>query len=129
MSISLQYKFPPIAMHDGVAKQLANISMFTVFLLLKNSYITSKGCVEMDIPWQLCWTIGPLTFYSQETSIGWALALANCNLRLSSGLWSDIFCHGVTISTHPSLVITSHFNTERQKHFNLKLHRGNNVGS
>ncbi len=25
-----------------------------------------KGCVEMDVPWQLCRTIGPLTLHSQE---------------------------------------------------------------
>ena len=27
---------------------------------------TGEGCVEMDNPWQLCWTTGPLTWRSQE---------------------------------------------------------------
>ncbi len=27
---------------------------------------TCEGCVEMDIQWQLCRTIGPLTLHSQE---------------------------------------------------------------
>ena len=27
---------------------------------------TGEGCVEMDIPWPLCRTIGPLTLHSQE---------------------------------------------------------------
>ncbi len=33
---------------------------FTVFFLLTKELITSDGCVEMDIPWQLCRTIGRL---------------------------------------------------------------------
>ncbi len=33
--------------------------MFTVFFTKKELY-TGEGCVEMDIPWQLCRTIGPL---------------------------------------------------------------------
>ncbi len=41
--------------------------MFTVFLLYKEKELfTGEGCVEMDIPWQLCRTIGPLTLHSQE---------------------------------------------------------------
>ena len=32
---------------------------------LKKRCKTSEGCVEMVIPWQLCWTIGPVTFHSQ----------------------------------------------------------------
>ncbi len=36
-------------------------SMFTVFLFYKEKELfTGEGCVEMDIPWQLCRTIGPL---------------------------------------------------------------------
>ena len=32
-----------------------------VFLFCKEKELfTSEGCVEMDIPWQLCRTIGPL---------------------------------------------------------------------
>ncbi len=39
-------------------------SMFTVFLSYKEKeLLTGEGCVEMDIPWQLCWTIGPLTLH------------------------------------------------------------------
>ncbi len=35
--------------------------MFTVFLFFKEKELfTGKGCVEMDIPWQLCRTIDPL---------------------------------------------------------------------
>ncbi len=35
--------------------------MFTVFLFYKEKeLLTGEGCVEMDIPWQLCRTIGPL---------------------------------------------------------------------
>ena len=35
--------------------------MFTVFYFYKEKeLLTGKGFVEMDIPWQLCRTIGPL---------------------------------------------------------------------
>ncbi len=41
--------------------------MFTVFLFYKEKeLLTGEGCAEMDIPWQLCRTIGPLTLRSQE---------------------------------------------------------------
>ncbi len=41
--------------------------MFTVFLFYKEKeLLTGEGCVEMDVPWQLCRTIGPLTLHSQE---------------------------------------------------------------
>ena len=41
--------------------------MFTVFLIYKEKeLLIGEGCVEMDIPWQLCRTIGPLTLHSQE---------------------------------------------------------------
>ncbi len=41
--------------------------MFIVFLFYKEKEcLTGEGCVEMDIPWQLCRTIGPLTLHSQE---------------------------------------------------------------
>ena len=44
--------------------------MFTVFLFYKEKeQFTGEGCVEMDIPWQLCQTIGPLTLHSQEIII------------------------------------------------------------
>ena len=36
---------------------------------------TSEGCVEMDDPWQLCRSIDPLTFHSQETVI-----IFHCNI-------------------------------------------------
>ncbi len=37
-------------------------SKFTVFLFYKGKkeLFTGEGCDEMDIPWQLCRTIGPL---------------------------------------------------------------------
>ena len=39
----------------------------TVFLFYKEKELfTGKGCVEMDIPWQLRRNIGPLTLHSQE---------------------------------------------------------------
>ena len=41
--------------------------MFTVFLFYKvKEILTGEGCVEMDIQWELCRTIGPLTLHSQE---------------------------------------------------------------
>ncbi len=42
--------------------------MSTVFLCYKEKELL--GFVEMDIPWQLCQTIGPLTLHSQ--GIGFA---------------------------------------------------------
>ncbi len=47
--------------------------MFTVFLFYKEKELsTGEGCVEMDIPWQLCRTIGPLL--SQKFSLASAKA-------------------------------------------------------
>ncbi len=47
--------------HVRVACQLVKHSMFTVFLFFKQKELfTGEGCVEMDNPWQLCRTIGPL---------------------------------------------------------------------
>ncbi len=38
-----------------------------MFLFYKEKELfTGEGCVEMDIPWKLCRTIGPLTLHSQE---------------------------------------------------------------
>ena len=42
-------------------------SIFTVFLFYKEKeLLTGEECVEMDTPWQLCRTTGPLTLHSQE---------------------------------------------------------------
>ncbi len=41
------------------------VNVYSLFSI-KKELVTSEGCVEMDIPWQLCRTIGPLTFHSQE---------------------------------------------------------------
>ncbi len=49
-----------------VKEQPLALSMFTVFFLLKEELITSEGHEEMDDPWPLCPTIGPLSFLSQE---------------------------------------------------------------
>ncbi len=57
------------------------ISISTHPLPVYSSY-TGEECVEMDIPWQLCWTMDPLTLHSQE--IGCALALDNMSFCLSS---------------------------------------------
>ncbi len=46
-------------------QQLANIQCLLSFSFIKKLY-TGKGCVEMDIPWQSCWTIGPLMLHSQD---------------------------------------------------------------
>ena len=40
-------------------------NVYCLFLSTKE-LITSEGCVEMDSPWQLCRTIGPLSLHSQE---------------------------------------------------------------
>ena len=34
--------------------------VFSVFFWIKKELRTSEGCVEMDMPWQYCRTIGPL---------------------------------------------------------------------
>ncbi len=49
---------------------------------------TSKGCVEMVIPWQLCWTIGPLTFHSQEMWL-----LYDQNMKTFSESWLSEWKH------------------------------------
>ncbi len=59
--------------------------MFTVSFF-KNELYTGEGCVEMDIPWQLCRTIGPLTLHSQEIivkMIPWALILTSRSCHIS----------------------------------------------
>ncbi len=42
--------------------------VYCLFILSykEKELFTGEGCVEMDIPWQLCRTIGPLTLHSQE---------------------------------------------------------------
>ncbi len=50
--------------HAQVALQLVKHSMFAAFLFYKEKELfTSKGCVGVVIPWQLCRTIGPLLSY------------------------------------------------------------------
>ncbi len=58
-------------------------STFTVFFFKKELY-TGEGCVEMDIPWQLCWTVDPLTLHSQEMNSCLATANIQCLLSFSS---------------------------------------------
>ncbi len=59
-------------------------SMFTAFLYKEKELLTGEGCVEIDIPWQLCRTIGPLL--SQR----FPLASAKAQPR-GGGFW-NIYC-------------------------------------
>ncbi len=65
-----------IDVHDMVC------SMFTVFLFYKEKELfTGEGCVEMDIPWRLCRTIGPLTLHSQEIKTLFIKQQVVCNKK------------------------------------------------
>ncbi len=46
--------------------------MFTVFFIKKELY-TGEGCVEMDIPWQICRTISTLTLVVKRLLVCFAM--------------------------------------------------------
>ncbi len=53
--------------HDHLQRRGTPGATRTHFLFLKEKELfTGEGCVEMDNPWQLCRTIGPLTLHRQE---------------------------------------------------------------
>ncbi len=42
------------------------LRLYVALFMKEEELYTGEGYVEMDIPWQLCRTIGPLTLHSQE---------------------------------------------------------------
>ncbi len=69
--------------------------MFTVFLFYKEKeHLTGERCVEMDIRWQLCRTIGPLL--SQRFPLASAKAQPSGGFSAAQWkrhrLWSWKFC-------------------------------------
>ncbi len=68
-----------------VNQQPANIQCLLSFSVKKKEPYTGEGCVEMDIPWQLCRTIGPLL--SQR------FPLANAKAQPRGDFLVGIFLH------------------------------------